>query len=358
MTILSTTVTPTTAYLGNTVTLTSEVSKTISISHLAMWIIDFDETTDSSTTLWELMNQDRVINYEWSPFASKMNMSSEVQINENMLGEHTLTFILDQGGSTGISIADNPELFTIGDPINVSFKMHLYDKVKKLGNQWFYLKDEISALFIQKSNTVGFVKNDGSIESITIESIGLFDALDCINNILYAPPLNGTEAVYTIPYNGDGTSINFQPTISNNQLQDGAGYLSDGWDNTVNWELTFEYYTTGDNNGYTVIPLGADKRDYNGIQQWYNRQLNFYVEGAKPSGYLSNAGLRLETWMSVKITKEEYIWKVYYDDVLKTTFDLSSYAAIVDDWTRMCIGVDRNGNRYSAAIRNIFVREI
>lgn len=178
MTILSTTVTPTTAYLGETVTLTSEVSETISSSHITMWIIDFDETTDSSTTVWELTNQeDRVINYEWSPFASETNMSSEVQINESMLNAHTLTFILAQGGSTRISIADNPELFIISDPINVSFKMHLYDKVKKLCGQWSYYKDEIKEKCIPLSEITtttkprlkriqvgySFENNDGTI---------------------------------------------------------------------------------------------------------------------------------------------------------------------------------------------------
>ena len=219
---------------------------------------------------------------------------------------------------------------------------------------WFYTKSEVDSL----------ISTGGGI--ISIEDTDLFDVLDCINtnfdnfgdNILYAPLLNGTETVYTIPYDANGTSINFQPIISNNQLKDGAGYLSDGWDNTVNWELTFEYYTTGDNNGYTVIPLGTDKRDYNGIQQWYNKQLNFYVNGDKPTGYLNNASLRLNTWVSVKITKEDYIWKVYSDNILKTTFDLSSYSSIVDTWTTICIGVDRNMSRNSAVIRNIIVKEI
>ena len=219
---------------------------------------------------------------------------------------------------------------------------------------WFYTKSEVDSLISTGGGT------------ISIEDTDLFDVLDCINtnfdnfgdNILYAPLLNGTETVYTISYDVNGTSINFQPIISNNQLKDGAGYLSDGWDNTVNWELTFEYYITGDNNGYTVIPLGTDKRDYNGIQQWYNRQLNFYVNGDKPTGYLYNASLRLNTWVSVKITKEDYIWKVYYDNILKTTFDLSSYSSIVDTWTTICIGVDRNMSRNSAVIRNIIVKEI
>ena len=177
------------------------------------------------------------------------------------------------------------------------------------------------------------------------------------DNILYAPLLNGTETVYTIPYDADGTSINFQPIISNNQLKDGAGYLSDGWDNTVNWELTFEYYINGDNNGYLIIPKGTTSRDYNGIQQWYNNQLNFRVNGSSPSGNIRNA-TSTKQWINVKVTKVGYVWKVYYNDILKTTWDASSYSSIVDTWTTMCIGVDRNMSRNSAVIRNIIVKEI
>lgn len=150
MKLLSTTVTPTTAYMGDTITLASEVSETISSSHFAMWIIDFDATTDPSTPIFELINQGRVINSEWALFSSKTDMSRTVQIDEDMLNIHTLTFILSQSSSMGISISDNPELFTIGDNISVSFKLHLYDKVKKLGNQWFYLKDEVNTLLSQE----------------------------------------------------------------------------------------------------------------------------------------------------------------------------------------------------------------
>lgn len=219
---------------------------------------------------------------------------------------------------------------------------------------WFYTKSEVDSLISTGGGT------------ISIEDTDLFDVLDCINtnfdnfgdNILYAPLLNGTETVYTIPYDANGTSINFQPIISNNQLKDGAGYLSDGWDNTVNWELTFEYYVTGDNNGYLVIPQGTTSRDYNGVQQWQNKQLNFRVQGSSPSGNLSNAGLSTNTWNSVRITKVDYVWTVYYNDTQVTSWDSSSYSSIVDTWTTMCIGLDKNSSSRYASIRNIIVKEI
>ena len=171
-----------------------------------------------------------------------------------------------------------------------------------------------------------------------------------ISRVIYQPALDGTESITTIR--------TYTPTISNNELVSGCGYLTNGWDNTIDWELTFEYYVTGDNNGYLVIPKGTTSRDYNGVQQWYTRQLNFRVQGGSPSGNLSNAGLSTNTWISVKVTKEGYVWKVYYNDTLKTTWNASSYASTLDTWTEMCIGLDRDNNRNSAKIRNIKVETL
>lgn len=170
-----------------------------------------------------------------------------------------------------------------------------------------------------------------------------------VSRIIYQPALDGTEAI---------TSINsYTPTISNNELVSGCGYLSNGWDNTIDWELTFEYYVTGDNNGYLVIPKGTTQRDKNGIQQWYSNQLNFRVNGSSPSGNIINA-TETNQWINVKVTKVGYIWKVYYNDILKTTWNASSYASTLDTWTKMCIGLDKDNDRGSAKIRNIKVEAL
>lgn len=170
-----------------------------------------------------------------------------------------------------------------------------------------------------------------------------------VSRIIYQPALDGTEAI---------TSINsYTPTISNNELVSGCGYLSNGWDNTIDWELTFEYYVTGDNNGYLVIPKGTTQRDKNGIQQWYSNQLSFRVNGSSPSGNIINA-TETNQWINVKVTKVGYIWKVYYNDILKTTWNASSYASTLDTWTKMCIGLDKDNDRGSAKIRNIKVEAL
>lgn len=169
------------------------------------------------------------------------------------------------------------------------------------------------------------------------------------DSIIYQPTLDGTESITTIK--------TYTPTITGNTLTNGCGYLTNGWDNTIDWELTFDYYTTGDNNGYLVVPKGTTQRDYKGVQQWFCNQLNFYVNGTKPTGYITNA-TSCNEWISVKITKIGYIWTVYYNGVLKTQWDTESYANIVDSWTEMCIGLDKNSSRNYSTIKNIKVKAI
>ena len=86
--------------------------------------------------------------------------------------------------------------------------------------------------------------------------------------------------------------------------------------------------------------------------------MNFRVQGSSPSGNLSNAGLSTNTWINVRITKVGYVWTVYYNDTLKTTWNASSYASTLDTWTEMCIGLDKDNNRNSAKIRNIKVETL
>lgn len=177
------------------------------------------------------------------------------------------------------------------------------------------------------------------VKNITVERL----------ETIYAPTLDGTEQI---------TSINsYTPTISDNQLVTGCGYLTNGWDNTVDWDLTFEYYVSGDNNGYLVIPQGTTTRDYNGVQQWYSNQLNFRVKGASPSGNITNA-TSTNTWISVRVSKIGYVWIIHYNNTYKTRWDSSSYSSTVDDWNIMCVGLDRDNSRNSAQIRNIKVRRI
>lgn len=165
-----------------------------------------------------------------------------------------------------------------------------------------------------------------------------------ITEYLYAPQLNGSELITTI-------WGNYTPSIDNYELVSGCGYLTDGWDNSGLWELTFEYYVTGDNNGYLVIPKGTSQRDYNGIQQWYNSNCKCYQHGNTLDSF--NGNFSLNTWINVKIVKNsENTLTVYYDDVEKITF---SWEQLTSEYPIMCIGLDKNSSRNTAKIRNIKV---
>ena len=214
-------------------------------------------------------------------------------------------------------------------------------------------------MFFSSSYT-GITNNEG-IATVTVSNVSADTTFTCsysnvsdtcvvtVSRVIYQPALDGTESITTIR--------TYTPTISNNELVSGCGYLTNGWDNTIDWELTFEYYVTGDNNGYLVIPKGTTQRDKNGIQQWYSNQLNFRVNGSSPSGNITSA-TSTNQWISVKVSKVGYVWKVYYTDILKTTWNASSYASTLDTWTEMCIGLDRDSNRNSAKIRNIKVEAL
>lgn len=211
-----------------------------------------------------------------------------------------------------------------------------------------------SSLYTGITNSTGVVEvtvsNITSDTTFTCNYSNVSDTCTVtVSRVIYQPALDGTEAITTIR--------TYTPTISNNELVSGCGYLTNGWDNTIDWELTFEYYVTGDNNGYLIIPKGTTSRDYNGIQQWYSNQLNFRVNGSSPSGNITNATVTNQ-WINVKVTKVGYVWKVYYNDILKTTWNASSYASTLDTWTEMCIGLDRDSNRNSAKIRNIKVEAL
>lgn len=240
--------------------------------------------------------------------------------------------------------------YTPSGTTTISHTLEAGDKMKLIKHNdvfSFYCNDELISS-VMPSFTVAYI---GFTSADNNRPFGYKDLIiktkDKPFTVIYRPILDGTENITTI--------ATYTPTISNNELVTGCGYLTNGWNNTIDWELTFDYYTTGDNNGYLVIPRGTNQRDYNGVQQWYCNQLNLYVNGTKPTGYITNA-TSCSQWIYVKVTKIGYVWTVYYDGVQKTTWNTEEYANIVDEWTEMCIGLDKNSSRNSAKIRNIMVK--
>lgn len=220
-----------------------------------------------------------------------------------------------------------------------------------------FYDDEGTSLYTGITNQNGIVS---TTLDITKDSVihatfgGTSDYASCISNVVdivfinvkYAPLLDGSEEVTLLK-----EGITFPPTIQNGVASNGLFYLTQGWSNIGNWTLTFDYYVTGDNNGYLVIPQGTSIRDYNGIQQWHTVDLNCRNNGVTCTG-TTRVDLNRSTWINVKIEKvNNTTLKVYYDNILTTTFVWNE----LEQYPIMCIGLDRNSSRNSASIKNIFV---
>ena len=265
----------------------------------------------------------------------------------------------DYSSSTSNHVTINPQ-----HDYNLEFSQDIYlassgsatvsctltDNGVPVPNATVSLSGSDGSLYTGITNSSGIAQVTVSVSADTTFTASYSNVSDTcvvtVSRVIYQPALDGTESITTIR--------TYTPKISNNELVRGCGYLTNGWDNTIDWVLTFEYYVTGDNNGYLVLPKGTTQRDKNGIQQWYSNQLNFRVNGSSPSGNITSA-TSTNQWINVKVTKVGYVWKVYYNDILKTTWNASSYASTLDTWTEMCIGLDRDSNRNSAKIRNIKV---
>lgn len=154
-------------------------------------------------------------------------------------------------------------------------------------------------------------------------------------NILYAPALDGTEQITTL-------SGQTSPTISDNQLVGGSGYLTQGWDNSGLWQLTFRAYATNVNTidtGIILCPPTATDRDENEFMLTNGGSMYIYENSAQV-GYDSSLQSILDTyqsWAEYTISKIapdtiRIYWENGYVDM--TWEALASY-------DRICIGVDK-----------------
>lgn len=177
-----------------------------------------------------------------------------------------------------------------------------------------------------------------------------------VSNIIYQPVLDGTETWYKI-------NSSYTPTYSSvsgvNQVCDACGYLSDGWDNTINWKLTFEYnpkYTgSAVYNGAIVTFNNVTARDRNSLQFW--GYLIFSHQGTG-STQVTNSLLN-DTWNSIEVVKNGSSLTI---TVNGTTYTVTNTDFSDSSRTRAVIGLDRTGSQsttnYNSCIRNIKVEAL
>lgn len=120
------------------------------------------------------------------------------------------------------------------------------------------------------------------------------------SNILYQPLLDGAEQITTM-------SGQKSPHIANNTLtgyinssESGSGYLSQGWDNTGLWELTFKGRITGEGSGIILV-CDSTQRDNNliNISATYLWRYN----GSSGSNYSYYPSVESSEMRDITITK-------------------------------------------------------
>lgn len=121
------------------------------------------------------------------------------------------------------------------------------------------------------------------------------------SNILYAPALDGTEQITTM--SGQRT-----PTIVNNTLtgyyssgKGGSGYLSEGWDNTGLWQLTFKGRLFGYSGDGLLLVCNSSQRDYNLINM--TSEDFWRYNGSSSTKFSYSPSLYSSTMRNVTITK-------------------------------------------------------
>lgn len=115
-----------------------------------------------------------------------------------------------------------------------------------------------------------------------------------VSSYLYAPTLDGTESVTAF----SGYSA---PTISNNVLVNGAGYLTDGWSNSGNWEISFDFKLGNSTSGIILCSNSATGYDNNSIQIILSQ---FSIRNGTTMYLNKSMSLSSGTWYSATIRKE------------------------------------------------------
>lgn len=181
---------------------------------------------------------------------------------------------------------------------------------------------------------VDFKENDGSLVTETFT----------VQDYLWVPKLDGTETIH---------QVNGSPVISNNELSsDGnhSGYIG-AWDNTGNWELTFQAKWSNGNCGIWIIKPNETNRDSNDLLMLAGR-LYKHANGSSEGNYISFTGsYYYGTYYPIKLTKNGNNLTLEY---LNQSYSVSW--SLISTLSSLCIGVDAwNGTSY---VKDIVVKPL
>ena len=213
-----------------------------------------------------------------------------------------------------------------------------------------YIEDVLGEVDTDSSGVATIRYDSQGTDDVTIKAIcGLSNEI-YIEDLFKEYALDGSEAIFTMT-GSDGPSCR-TPTIENNILKDGSGYLANGWNNTIDWQLTFDYFCTGVGNGAIIIIPETNSRNRNSIMFWQQENVIF---GNSSSLYSFNSvSMPYNNWHNIKVIKENNTITVYVNNNQITTD--STWNGLNSD--TLCIGLDQMSSqtKYQAMIKNIKIK--
>ena len=162
-----------------------------------------------------------------------------------------------------------------------------------------------------------------------------------VHDYLWVPQLDGTETIHQV----QGTT-----TISNGEMYGGSGYIG-AFDNSNNWELSFDGKLTGDNCGLWLIKSDETSRDTNDVLLIRGNTYTHINGSATAHGNVGTV-LSANTYHSFKYTKNGNNLTIVVDNTYTKTIQWSLLSTL----STLAIGVDSWGG--TATIKNIVVKPL
>ena len=162
-----------------------------------------------------------------------------------------------------------------------------------------------------------------------------------VNSVLYQPALDGTESF---------TQVSGTTTIANGEMYGGVAFLNNGWDNSSDWKLTFQYKAQYGTSMW-IAPLGQNRVDYNGLQlkNYNDNEISVLVNGKNNKYSVDANAYPNDTYVPVTIVKNSSTFTITINNYTYTvTWDNSSYS-------NLCIGVHSWEKGHSSYVKDIKV---
>jgi hypothetical protein len=210
------------------------------------------------------------------------------------------------------------------------------------------------------SSSYSCITNSSGVGSVTVTDISAETTFTCsyqgvsdtctvtTSSVIYQPALDGTESKY---------QLTGSTTIANGEMYGGSSYLTAGWDNTGNWELTCKFKPTGAGCGIVLILPNTTSRDKdNLLLQRGTSSMELFIHAGTSTTSEDRTTFSsfssTNVWYDVTITKTSstsLTVAVSYNNTTKT----NNYSWSKLSSTTMCVGLDKwsTGNSYIKDIK-------